>query len=163
MARLQAVGPCIPAVSIVGIGTALPPRRLSQADAWAWALDHIPLTPATRELYERVLGDPSIATRHLALDDLSELLETNHDTVIARFGRRAGELSARSLARALELPAAALEAARAVLHDVGNLSSPTVLFVLDEEQRRRPPAPGDLGILSAFGAGFAAHAALVEY
>ena len=367
MARLQAVGPCIPAVSIVGIGTALPPRRLSQADAWAWALDHIPLTPVTRELYERVLGDPGIATRHLALDDLSELLETNHDTVIARFERWAGELSARSLARALEvagveaasvdflaattctgylcpgltsyvmeraalrpdvrrvdvvgmgcgaampaleqachflaahpdgtaavvsteicsaavflgdapelvisntifgdgsaaailrradrlpasragarcptflgfrsltlpewrntlrfrtegghlrnvlsrdvpiragvackrlvlellgehgvgidavrhwvmhaggrlvldaieraleLPAVALEAARAVLHDVGNLSSPTVLFVLDEEQRRRPPAPGDLGILSAFGAGFAAHAALVEY
>ncbi len=367
MTRPQAVEPCIPAVSIASIGTALPPRCFSQAETLAWGLTHIPLAPATRELYERVLGDSSIARRHLALDDLSELLETDHDAVLARFERWAGELSARSLTRALEvagveaasvdflaattctgylcpgltsyvmeraglrgdirradlvgmgcgaampaleqacdflaahpdgtaavvsteicsaaifigdapelvisntifgdgsaaailrrkgrtapadgrgpcptlrgfrsltlpewrdtlrfrtegghlrnvlsrdvpiragvacrrlvlellgehgvaidavrhwvmhaggrlvldaieraleLPATALEAARAVLRDAGNLSSPTVLFVLDEEQRRRPPAPGDLGIVSSFGAGFAAHAALVEY
>jgi alkylresorcinol/alkylpyrone synthase len=74
-----------------------------------------------------------------------------------------GRLVLDAIERALELPTAALEAARAVLHDAGNLSSPTVLFVLDEEQRRRPPVSGDLGIVSSFGAGFAAHAALVEY
>jgi alkylresorcinol/alkylpyrone synthase len=58
---------------------------------------------------------------------------------------------------------AALEAARAVLHRSGNLSSPTVLFVLDEEHRSRPPRAGELAIVCAFGAGFSAHAALVEY
>jgi alkylresorcinol/alkylpyrone synthase len=109
MARRQADGPCIPAVSIAGIGTALPPRCFSQADTLAWGLAHVPMPPATRELYEKVLGDPGIATRHLAVDDLSELLETNHDTIIARFERRAGELSAHSLARALEV--AGVEAA----------------------------------------------------
>lgn len=363
----QTAGPRIPAVSIAGIGTALPPMRVSQAETLAWGREHAVLTPATRELYERVLGDPSIATRHLAVDDLSEILELDHEAVLARFERWAGDLSARSLAaalaaagadaasvdflaattctgylcpgltsyvmerarlrpdvrridlagmgcgaalpaleqachflaahpdgtaavvsteicsaavffgdapdlvisntifgdgsaaavlrrrdrapaaraggprpalvgfrsltlpewrdtlrfrtdgghlrnvlsrdvpvrageacrrlvrdlleahgvnrdavahwvmhaggrlvldaieRALDLPATALASSRAVLRDAGNLSSPTVLFVLDEEQRRRPPAPGDLGVVSAFGAGFAAHAALVEY
>jgi predicted naringenin-chalcone synthase len=35
--------------------------------------------------------------------------------------------------------------------------------VLDEEHRRKPPRSGDRGIIGAFGAGFAAHAALIEY
>src|SRR5512140_2284748 len=109
MARSPAVGAGIPAVSIAAIGTALPPRCFTQAETLAWGLGAIRLAPATRELYERVRGDPSIATRHLALDDLSELLETNHDTVLARFEHWAGELSARSLARALEV--AGMEAA----------------------------------------------------
>jgi predicted naringenin-chalcone synthase len=357
--------PSIPPVSVLAVGTALPPLRWSQSDALDWGLRHVSLTPATRQLYERVLGDGSIAQRHFAVDDLSEILETGHDAILARFERWASELSAASLGRALaasgvdaasidflaattctgylcpgltsyvaeraglrpdvrradlvgmgcgaalpaleqashflaahpggtaavvcteicsaafllgdapdlvvsnaifgdgsaaavlrragnggtrdaprprflgfrslvlpewrealrfrtedghlrnvlsrdvparagaacrrlitelldghgtsqshvahwvmhaggrlvldaieralELPATALDAARAVLHDAGNLSSPTVLFVLDEEQRRRPPREGDLGIVSAFGAGFSAHAALVEY
>ncbi len=74
-----------------------------------------------------------------------------------------GRLVLDAIERALDLPADALEAARTVLRSAGNLSSPTVLFVLDEEHRRNPPRPGDLGIVSAFGAGFAAHAALIEY
>ena len=74
-----------------------------------------------------------------------------------------GRLVLDAIERALDLPADALDAARTVLRCAGNLSSPTVLFVLDEEHRRKPPRPGDLGIVSAFGAGFAAHAALIEY
>jgi alkylresorcinol/alkylpyrone synthase len=74
-----------------------------------------------------------------------------------------GRLVLDAVERAMDLPATALDAARAVLRDVGNVSSPTVLFVLDEEQRRRPPRAGELGVVSAFGAGFSAHAALVVY
>jgi predicted naringenin-chalcone synthase len=356
--------PIDPPVWLLGIGTALPPRCWSQADALSWGLQHVPLTPSARDLYSRVLTDASIARRYLALDDLSEICETDHEVILARFERWASALSADSLGRALaaahatpasidflaattctgylcpgltsyiaeraalrpdvrrvdlvgmgcgaalpaleqachflaahpdgtaavvcteicsaaillgdepdlvisnaifgdgsaaailrradraphgepcarfrafeslilpewrealrfrtrqghlrnvlsrdvpvragvacrrliaslleaqgveagqvahwvmhaggrlvldaveralELPASALESARSVLHDSGNLSSPTVLFVLAEEQRRRPPREGDLGVVSAFGAGFSAHAALVEY
>ena len=42
---------------------------------------------------------------------------------------------------------------RGVLRDYGNMSSPTVLFVLDEIQRRGRPAPGDRGVLMGFGPG----------
>jgi predicted naringenin-chalcone synthase len=367
MTHSQAAQPSLPPVSIVALGTALPPRRITQSDALAWGLEHVPMKPGTQDLFRRVLGDDAIATRHFAVDDLAEFLETDHEVILARFERWATALSATSLSRALEaahleahavdflaattctgylcpgltsyiteraglrsdvrrvdlvgmgcgaalpaleqachflaahpdgtaavvsteictaaillgdapdlvisnaifgdgsaaavlrradrasgapatsqrprflgfrsltlpewreslrfrtegghlrnvlsrsvpvragtacrrlvlellaehgvereavahwamhaggrlildaveraleLPATALEAARAVLRDVGNLSSPTVLFVLDEEQRRWPPRAGDLGVISAFGAGFAAHAALVEY
>jgi predicted naringenin-chalcone synthase len=369
MARSRALDAAVPLASLVALGTALPPPCYSQADALAWGLDHVSLAPRTRELYQRVMADGSIARRHFAVDDLSEILEIDHEAILARFERWASQLSSQALGRALagaglepasvdfvagttctgylcpgltsyvaetcglradvrrvdivgmgcgaalpaleqacdflaahpdgtaavvcteicsaailfgdapdlvvsnaifgdgsaaailrrssragasgridagpratflgfrsltlpewretlrfrtqgghlrnvlsrdvpvragtacrrlvlellegfgtvpadvsrwamhaggklildaverslELPAAALEAARAVLHDAGNLSSPTVLFVLDEDQRRRPPTAGELGVICAFGAGFSAHAALVEY
>jgi predicted naringenin-chalcone synthase len=67
------------------------------------------------------------------------------------------------VAKKLRLPAAKVASARTVLRESGNMSSPTVLFVLAEEHRQRPPRPGERGILTSFGAGFAAHAALLEY
>jgi predicted naringenin-chalcone synthase len=45
----------------------------------------------------------------------------------------------------------------------GNMSSPTVLFVLDKILRAGRPRRGDLGLLLSFGAGFTAFAALVEF
>lgn len=65
--------------------------------------------------------------------------------------------------RALELPPDALAAARSVMRQSGNMSSPTVLFVLDETHRCRRPEAGDLALLLSFGAGFSAHALLLEY
>lgn len=67
------------------------------------------------------------------------------------------------LAKKLRLPAEKVASARTVLRESGNMSSPTVLFVLAEEHRQRPPRPGERGVITSFGAGFAAHAALVEY
>jgi alkylresorcinol/alkylpyrone synthase len=63
----------------------------------------------------------------------------------------------------LKLPANALATARNVMRRCGNMSSPTVLFVLDETHRESRPQPGQRAVLSSFGAGFAAHAALLEY
>ena len=39
----------------------------------------------------------------------------------------------------------------------------TVLFVLDEILRRQRPQPGSLGLLAAFGPGFSAELALLEF
>ncbi|HEY3381907.1 MAG TPA: 3-oxoacyl-[acyl-carrier-protein] synthase III C-terminal domain-containing protein [Vicinamibacterales bacterium] len=353
-------------MSLIAVGTALPPHCISQRDALAWGLDHVQLSDEARALYTRVMADEGIRTRHFAFDDLSDLLDTDHERVLARFERWATRLSTAALSgalakaalkptdvdflaattctgylcpglssyiieqaglradvrcadltgmgcgaavpaleraceflaahpaataavvsteicsaavflgnepelvisnaifgdgsaaailrradrgtrsgderrprfvgfrsltlpawrealrfrtegghlrnvlsrdvpiragracrrlvgellaehdtapetvahwmvhaggrlvldaieRALELPVDALDAARAVMRTSGNLSSPSVLFVLDEEQRRHPPQNGDLGVICAFGAGFAAHAALVEY
>ena len=55
------------------------------------------------------------------------------------------------------LPGYSLAASRAVLQAHGNMSSPSVLFVLEEHLRHPPAAPGDLW-LASFGAGFSAHA-----
>jgi alkylresorcinol/alkylpyrone synthase len=50
-----------------------------------------------------------------------------------------------------------------VLREYGNLSSATVLFVLDEVLRRPPPATGAYGLLAAFGPGFSAELTLMRW
>jgi alkylresorcinol/alkylpyrone synthase len=57
----------------------------------------------------------------------------------------------------------ALASAYGVLHRYGNMSSATVLFVLDEEIRAGSHEPGDLGLLAAFGPGFSAEASLLRW
>lgn len=54
------------------------------------------------------------------------------------------------------LPAYPLDASYAVLRAHGNMSSPSVLFVLEEHLRTHPAPRGDLW-LASFGAGFSAH------
>jgi alkylresorcinol/alkylpyrone synthase len=56
-----------------------------------------------------------------------------------------------------------LAATEAVLAQHGNMSSVTVLFVLDEVLRHCRPGAGSLGLLGAFGPGFAAELALLEF
>lgn len=52
---------------------------------------------------------------------------------------------------------------RHVLRNFGNMSSPTVLFVLNEALRSGEPQPEDYGVLLALGPGFAAEAALLRW
>jgi alkylresorcinol/alkylpyrone synthase len=51
----------------------------------------------------------------------------------------------------------------AVLSEHGNMSSVTVLFVLDEILRAHRPRAGERGLLGAFGPGFGAEFALLEF
>jgi predicted naringenin-chalcone synthase len=67
------------------------------------------------------------------------------------------------LQQRLALDEAQMEYSRAVLRDYGNMSSPTILFVLDQIQRRGRPAPGDFAVLMAFGPGLTMEAALVQW
>ena len=53
--------------------------------------------------------------------------------------------------------------ARHVLRTFGNMSSATILFVLDETLRKESPAPGDWGVMIGLGPGFAAEGALLRW
>jgi polyketide synthase Type III len=64
---------------------------------------------------------------------------------------------------ALGLPDADLAFSRAVLRQYGNMSSATVLFVLDEVLRRGQPRTGDWGLMIALGPGFAAEGLLLRW
>jgi alkylresorcinol/alkylpyrone synthase/polyketide synthase Type III len=64
---------------------------------------------------------------------------------------------------ALGLPDADLAFSREVLRRFGNMSSATVLFVLDEVLRTGGPQPGDWGVMVALGPGFAAEGALLHW
>lgn len=61
----------------------------------------------------------------------------------------------------LQLAEAQLCPTRTVLSEYGNMSSPTVLFVL-REICRAEAKPGDYCILAAYGAGVSAHALLLQ-
>jgi alkylresorcinol/alkylpyrone synthase len=74
-------------------------------------------------------------------------------------GRRVIE----AMAERLGLGEGELAATEEVLSRHGNMSSVTVLFVLDEVLRCRKPAKGSLGLLGAFGPGFGAELALLEF
>ncbi|SDB55255.1 type III polyketide synthase [Bauldia litoralis] len=54
-------------------------------------------------------------------------------------------------------------ASYAVLSQFGNMSSATVLFVLDDEIRNAPHESGDYGLLAAFGPGFSAETTLLRW
>jgi alkylresorcinol/alkylpyrone synthase len=63
----------------------------------------------------------------------------------------------------LNISRAALRFSYDVFRRYGNMSSPSVMFVLDKILRESKPQPGDKGVLLSFGAGFTAFAALVGF
>ncbi len=67
-----------------------------------------------------------------------------------------------AMQEALDLPADALEGAWRTLRQVGNLSSTSVLLVL-EEVLGSPPPPGSRGLMSAMGPGFCSELVLLEW
>ena len=68
-----------------------------------------------------------------------------------------------AMQEALDLPADALEITWRSLQEVGNLSSASVLLVLEETLEHRRPAPGSLGLLMAMGPGFCSELVLLEW
>lgn len=68
-----------------------------------------------------------------------------------------------ALEESLELPEGALAPTREGLARYGNLSSASVLFLLDEHRRRRAPPPGSYGLLMAMGPAFCAELVLLRW
>jgi alkylresorcinol/alkylpyrone synthase len=66
-------------------------------------------------------------------------------------------------ADALDLHNGELDASWNSLRKVGNLSSASVLVVLEDVMQRRRPDPGTLGILAAMGPGFCSELVLLQW
>jgi alkylresorcinol/alkylpyrone synthase len=63
----------------------------------------------------------------------------------------------------LDLDDSQIAPSRLVLRRFGNMSSATVLFVLEETLRSSQPVSGDWGLMIALGPGFAAEGALLRW
>jgi len=96
--------------------------------------------------------DAFLGPRGLSRDDIAHW-------ILHPGGRRVID----AMCDSLGLEPGALEATEAVLAEHGNMSSVTVLFVLDEILRRRRARPLQRAVLGAFGPGFAAELALLEF
>jgi len=79
--------------------------------------------------------------------------------VLHSAGRRVIE-HARQL---MDLDDADVAPSRRVLRAFGNMSSATIVFVLDDVLRTGAPVPGDWGLMIALGPGFAAEGALLRW
>jgi alkylresorcinol/alkylpyrone synthase len=64
---------------------------------------------------------------------------------------------------ALELPEGALDAAWTCLRRTGNLSSASVLLVLEETLQNRRPAPGTYSLMAAMGPAFCSELLLLQW
>ena len=78
---------------IVGLGTATPPNRYTQAECWQVLQSSELFTrfnPRTRALLRKIFsGNNGIESRALALDPLTEAFELNPDALHARFAKHA--------------------------------------------------------------------------
>jgi predicted naringenin-chalcone synthase len=118
--------------------------------------------------HQRILLSKDV--RHIAADMLAELADqlltahalTRSDVrhwVLHSAGRSVIERAQRQLG----LSEAALAPARAILRQYGNMSSATVIFVLQQLLETARPQPGDWGVMIALGPGFAAEGALLRW
>jgi alkylresorcinol/alkylpyrone synthase len=65
--------------------------------------------------------------------------------------------------QALNLPSGALAPSWECLREVGNLSSASVLLVLEKFMTKRRPEPGSLSVLAAMGPGFCSELVLLQW
>jgi predicted naringenin-chalcone synthase len=136
--------------SLVASGSHLVPDT---DDAMSWHIgDHgfqMTLSPRVPELIQQCLR-PWLETWLAA-----------QGTILGRIGSWAvhpgGPRILSATAEALELPAEALAVSREVLQECGNMSSPTVLFLLERLRQRNAPLPC---VALGFGPGLTIEAAL---
>ena len=98
------------------------------------------------------MADTLMATHGLKRADVRHF-------VLHSAGRRVIE----QVRKLMELEETQVAHSREVLRTFGNMSSATVVFVLDEMLRSGEPAPGDWGVMIALGPGFAAEGALLRW
>ena len=91
---------------IVGLGVSAPPQRYAQRECWEALQNSKPFTrlaPRSHAILKKVLcGDNGIATRHLALDPLTEVFDLTPDALQSRFARHAPALATEAAQRALQ-------------------------------------------------------------
>jgi alkylresorcinol/alkylpyrone synthase len=102
--------------------------------------------------YFRPLRDAFLADHRLAPADLDYYVLHPGGAKILRY-----------LRQHVEVPETWLAPAAEIMRRYGNVSSTTVLLVLDEVVRHHPPSPGSNGLLASLGPGFCAEMLLLGW
>ncbi len=108
---------------------------------------------------------PNMVRKHLAHDIDTFLAEYDlgRDDISTWIMHTGGPRVLEATAEALQLPEGALDVSWRSLRRLGNLSSTSVLLVLEEFMNRRRPAAGSYSILAAMGPGFCAELVLLRW
>jgi alkylresorcinol/alkylpyrone synthase len=152
-------------VSGAETGDAGPRILASQSTLWYESLDVMGWDINDRGLKVLFSRDIPSIVRNLALPALLEFLAAQGitlrdiDHVIAHPG---GAKVIEAYEQALGLADGKMDRARSILRRYGNMSSPTVLFVLDEFVKSQAVKSGEYGLITALGPGFSAEMVLVQ-
>ena len=106
-----------------------------------------------------------VVEAHLG-DDVREFLEAydlKTADIAAWVAHPGGPKVLYAMQRALDLPAGALDVTWRSLGELGNLSSASVLHVLERTLLERPQPPGSPGVLLAMGPGFCSELVLLRW
>ena len=161
------------AAAVVGRGNLTPapfPKREGEGSYWSLTASGSSLIPDSAADMRWTVGNhgfemtlsrrvPGLIAKHLR--PWLEAWLSDNDLSLADVGSWAvhpgGPKIVEAVEESLPLPAAALAVSRGVFADYGNMSSPTVLFVLDRLRRQNAPRPC---VALGFGPGLVAEAAL---
>ena len=108
---------------------------------------------------------PKVVLEHLRgdVDDFLGEHGLRRADVVSWVSHPGGPKVLQAMEEALELPAGALDLTWRSLREVGNLSSTSVLLVLQETMERARPPAGSPGLLLAMGPGFCSELVLLEW
>lgn len=108
---------------------------------------------------------PDIVRQHLGPDVDAFLAENglHRSDITSWIMHTGGPAILEATADALDLPKQALEASWDCLRRIGNLSSASVLFVLEDYLLHRRPPPSSYSILAAMGPGFCSELVLLQW
>jgi alkylresorcinol/alkylpyrone synthase len=108
---------------------------------------------------------PTLIRENLGKDMDSFLADNDHEReeIKSWVLHTGGPKVLEATAAALDLNNGELDASWACLRRVGNLSSASVLCVLEDVMKNRRPEPGTLGILAAMGPGFCSELLLLQW
>jgi alkylresorcinol/alkylpyrone synthase len=143
------------------------PRVLATRSSFYRGTEDVMGWDISEEGFRIVLSDevPNMVRKNLARDVDAFLAEydLSRDDIGTWIMHTGGPKVLDATAESLGLPEGALDASWESLRRVGNLSSSSVLLVLEEFMNRRRPAPGSYSIMAAMGPGFCAELVLLRW
>lgn len=143
------------------------PRILATRSSFYRGTEDVMGWDISEEGFRIVLSDevPNMVRKNLARDVDAFLAEydLSRDDIGTWIMHTGGPKVLDATAESLGLPEGALDASWESLRRVGNLSSSSVLLVLEEFMNRRRPAPGSYSIMAAMGPGFCAELVLLRW
>ena len=108
---------------------------------------------------------PQVAEKHLG-HDVDAFLEDHglaRDDIGHWISHPGGPKVLEAMQNALGLPQEAMESSWRTLREVGNLSSTSVLLVLQETMEQHRPESGSYGLMLAMGPGFCSELVLLRW
>ncbi len=145
-----------PGVEILDTQSTLWPETL---DVMGWNFSQTGL----QVIFSRSI--PHLLKRHIR-KNIERLLRRNGldvDALVHYVIHPGGAKVLQSFQESMGLVNGALDHSRSVLEEFGNMSSPTMLFILDRLLASGKPRPGDHGISAAFGPGFSSELLLLRW